>query len=66
MLIGVPKELKSNEYRVGLIPDVTTELRRQGHQVLTESSAGLGSGFSDDAYVSGCARLVATAAEIFN
>lgn len=66
MLIGVPKELKSNEYRVGLTPDATTELRRQGHQVLIESGAGLGSGFSDDAYVSGGARLVATAAEIFN
>ena len=65
MLIGAPKELKNNEYRVGLTPDVAAELRSHGHQVFIESGAGLGSGFSDDSYLRAGAQLVATAAEIF-
>jgi alanine dehydrogenase len=66
MLIGTPRELKNNEYRVGLTPDATAELLSHGHQVLIESGAGLGSGFSDDNYARAGARLVATAAEIFD
>lgn len=66
MLIGAPRELKNNEYRVGLTPDATAELLSHGHQVLIESGAGLGSGFSDDNYARAGARLVATAAEIFD
>lgn len=65
MLIGAPKELKNNEYRVGLTPGATAELQHHGHQVLIESGAGLGSGFSNDSYEHAGARLVATAAEIF-
>ena len=65
MLIGAPKELKNNEYRVGLTPDVAAELRSHGHQVFIESGAGLGSGFSDDSYLRAGAQLVATAAELF-
>src|SRR5258708_18275849 len=65
MLIGVPKEIKDNEYRVGLTPSSVTELIHHGHEVIVENSAGSGSGLSDPEYEQAGARLVATAQEIF-
>jgi len=50
MIIGVPKEIKTEEFRVGLTPTGTRELVRDGHRVMIEAGAGQGSGFSDDAY----------------
>ncbi|MGH7593075.1 MAG: alanine dehydrogenase [Gemmatimonadales bacterium] len=50
MLIGVPKEIKTNENRVGLVPSGVEALVREGHQVLVETNAGVGSGFPDEAY----------------
>ena len=50
MLIGVPKEIKPDEYRVALTPAGTEALTLAGHQVLIETEAGLGSGFTDDFY----------------
>lgn len=50
MVIGVPKEIKDHEYRVSLTPDGAATLRQNGHEVWLESSAGQGSGFSDDEY----------------
>ena len=50
MIIGTPKEIKTEEFRVGLTPTGVKELVRHGHSVLVETSAGSGSGFSDDAY----------------
>ena len=50
MLIGVPREVKTDEYRVAMLPVGAEELTRAGHQVLIESGAGLGSGISDDMY----------------
>ncbi len=50
MIIGVPREIKIEEFRVGLTPVGTRELARGGHTVLVETDAGAGSGFSDDAY----------------
>ncbi len=50
MVIGVPKEIKDHEYRVSLTPDGAAALRQNGHEVWLESSAGQGSGFSDDEY----------------
>jgi alanine dehydrogenase len=50
MIIGVPKEIKNNESRVALTPASAAQLVRDGHQVIIENAAGLGSGFSDDAY----------------
>jgi len=50
MVIGVPKEIKRHEYRVGLTPAGAAELARDGHSVLVETGAGEGSGFGDDAY----------------
>jgi alanine dehydrogenase len=65
MLIGVPKEIKTHEYRVGLIPGSVRELVHHGHQVVIESGAGAGIGFDDEAYEKAGARIVATAGEVF-
>jgi alanine dehydrogenase len=65
MLIGVPKEIKNHEYRVGMVPASVYELIHQGHQVLVETNAGLGIGFSDDDYLVMGAEIAQTAAEIF-
>jgi alanine dehydrogenase len=65
MLIGVPKEIKNHEYRVGLTPASVMELVSYGHQVLVERSAGDGIGESDEAYLRAGARSVETASEIF-
>lgn len=65
MRVGVPKEIKDNEFRVGLIPAVVRELTANDHPVLVEKDAGLGTGFSDDDYRAAGARIVADAAEIF-
>lgn len=58
MIIGVPKEIKKEEYRVGLTPDGVEELRREGHTLLIEKGAGEGSGFSDEEYVRAGADMV--------
>jgi alanine dehydrogenase len=50
MLIGVPKEIKTQEYRVGLVPGSVRELVYNGHGVLVETGAGLGIGFGDETY----------------
>jgi len=50
MIIGVPKEIKIEEFRVGITPTGARELVRDGHRVLIEAGAGEGSGFSDDEY----------------
>jgi len=65
MLIGVPKEIKVHEYRVGLTPAGVRELTAHGHQVLIQASAGLGIGIADAQYVAAGASIVDTAAEIF-
>jgi len=65
MLIGVPKEIKDNEFRVGLTPASVAELSHHGHQILVETSAGVGSGLSDAEYVAAGATIVVAPAEIF-
>ncbi len=65
MLIGVPKEIKNHEYRVGLVPSSVRELVANGHQVMIERHAGLGIGFDDAAYAQVGARIVENAKEIF-
>lgn len=65
MRIGVPREIKIHEYRVGLVPAAVSELRRQGHQVIVEAGAGAGIGASDDDYLQAGATVVATAGEVF-
>ena len=65
MLIGVPKEIKVHEYRVGLTPDSVREFTTHGHRVLVEINAGMGIGSSDDAYRAAGAQIAVTPAEIF-
>ena len=65
MRIGVPKEIKDNEFRVGLIPSSVAELKHHGHTVLVEIGAGEGAGLSDGDYVDAGADIVASADRIF-
>lgn len=65
MLIGVPKEIKVHEYRVGMIPASVRELVSQGHQVIIERGAGLGIGMLDGDYLAAGATIVNSALEIF-
>src|SRR5438477_4402260 len=65
MIVGVTKEIKTDEYRVAMIPVGVEELTRLGHQVLIEAGAGQGSGISDDQYASLGAEIVAEAADIW-
>jgi len=65
MVIGVPKEIKVREYRVGLVPASVRELTSHGHQVLVEAGAGAGIGMSDQAYEAAGAKIVPGAAEVF-
>ena len=63
MLIGLPKEIKDNEYRVGLTPGAVRALTRRGHRVLVQSGAGLGSAIADDEYRQAGADIVAEAGD---
>jgi alanine dehydrogenase len=65
MRIGVPKEIKNHEYRVGLIPPSVSDLVAAGHEVIVESKAGMGIDFDDQDYVDVGARIVGSAAEVF-
>lgn len=65
MLIGVPKEIKNHEYRVGMTPDSVKELIHNGHQVLIQATAGVGIGFEDADYQSAGAKIVPDAKTIF-
>ena len=65
MHIGCPKEIKPQEFRVGMTPALVQDLVARGHTVKIEAGAGLGAGFSDAAYEQAGAELVKTAAEIF-
>jgi alanine dehydrogenase len=65
MIVGTPKEIKNNEFRVGLTPESVFELTAHGHEVLVETGAGNGIGSDDAAYVAAGARIVETAAEVF-
>jgi len=58
MLIGVPKEIKDNEYRVGIVPSTVRELTENGHHVLIERQAGAGAGFGDGDYKSAGAEVL--------
>lgn len=65
MIIGVPKEIKNHEYRVGMIPASVRELIAHGHQIYMETQAGAGIGFSDEDYISVGASILPTAAEVY-
>ena len=65
MLVGVPKEVKSHEYRVGLVPGSVRELIHHGHKVLVETNAGAGIGFGDDDYRAVGAEIAGSADDVF-
>lgn len=65
MIIGTPKEIKNNEFRVGLTPAGVMALKKQNHEVLVEKGAGLGSGISDEAYITAGAVILKSAADIY-
>jgi alanine dehydrogenase len=65
MIIGIPKEVKDNEFRVALPPGGVRELTRRGHKVMVETNAGAGSGFTDNEYVQAGAQVAHTAAEVW-
>lgn len=65
MLIGVPKEIKTHEYRVGMTPGGVREAVRHGHAVLVETGAGTGIGLDDSSYEKAGARIAATAEDVF-
>ena len=65
MKIGCPKEIKPQEFRVGMTPNAAREAVDHGHQVLIETGAGAGAGFDDAAYVAAGAKIAGTASEIF-
>ena len=66
MKVGVPKEIKNHEYRVGLTPASVRELTLRGHEVFVEASAGAGIGMLDEAYEAVGATILAEAAEVFD
>lgn len=66
MIIGVPKEIKTHEYRVGLVPGSVRELVSHGHQVIVETNAGSAIGFTDDIYREAGASIKSSAKEVFD
>ena len=66
MEIGIPTETKDQEFRVGLTPSIVRTLVDRGHQVYIETDAGLGSSFPDSQYIQAGAKIVPTAADVWN
>ena len=65
MIIGVPKEIKLQEHRVGLTPDSVKTLTEKKHQVLVENNGGFEAGFTNDDYLKAGAKIIITPEEIF-
>ena len=65
MKVGIPKEIKNNENRVGMTPSGVAELTRRGHDVFVQHTAGDGSGFSDEEYVKAGARILPTIEDVY-
>ncbi len=66
MIIGVPREIKQDEYRVAMLPVGVEELTSRGHTVLVQAGAGLGSGLADHAYLNAGAKLVASLKDVYD
>src|ERR1700691_4415254 len=66
MLIGVPKEIKDNEYRVSLVPSTVRELTDKGHRVIVETGAGAGAGLPDTEYRAAGAEIADNADAVFS
>ncbi len=66
MIIGVPKEIKLQEHRIGLTPDSVKILTKKGHEVLIQSNGGFEAGFTNESYKNAGAKIIDNAEEIFN
>jgi alanine dehydrogenase len=66
MRIGVPKEIKPQENRIGLTPDSVRTLVSEGHEVLVENNGGFEAGFDNDQYKNAGAKIIEKATDIFN
>lgn len=66
MRIGVPKEIKNNEFRVGLVPASVRELANRGHEVVVETNAGIGIGMTDEDYIAAGAQILGDAQSVFD
>ena len=66
MRIGVPTEIKDNEYRVGMTPAGVRDLTADGHEILVQKGAGNGSGFADEEYVASGAKILPDADAVYN
>jgi len=65
MKIGCPREIKPQEFRVGMTPNAAQEAVNNGHSVIIESGAGIGAGFTDEDYINAGAKIIGTATEVF-
>ena len=65
MIVGIPKEIKNHESRISMLPFGVEDLVKSGHQVIIESSAGIGSGFSDELYANSGAQIANSAQEVY-
>ena len=66
MIIGVPKEIKDNEYRVGMTPAGVATMKDAGHRVVVEKGAGLGSGITDEEFINAGAEILSGPADVYN
>lgn len=66
MKVGIPKEIKNNEYRVAMTPAGVVEMRKHGHVVWVEANAGIGAGYSDEAYEKVGAKIAAKAKDVYD
>lgn len=65
MIVGIPKEIKDQEYRVAVVPSGVRQLVQHGHKVIVETNAGVGSGFTDEQYINEGAEIAQTPQEVF-
>ena len=65
MIVGIPQEIKKDEYRVAMLPVGVELLKEDGNRVMFQKGAGLGSGYDDEAYAGAGAELVDSAAEVY-
>ena len=66
MIVGLPKEIKNSEHRVGLTPDSVSEISANGHEVFVESNCGKEIGFTNEKYDAAGAKILNTAAEVMD
>ena len=65
MIVGIPKEIKSHEYRIGMVPAGVEALVKNGHKVFVEKDGGIGSGISDKEFINAGAKILDTKTEVY-